>query len=127
MANDNPIMNGAEFAFTAVTTDTGATVGAAIQDISGYSNLSNMPEFKTYAEAMEYADTLNDKLGLTTLEAWRIVASTMRTNVPPPIAGDDPEWTPVLVVCDCEGPHFVGAQKSCRGLNGKNATGIYAN
>ena len=65
--------------------------------------------------------------GLTTLEAWRIVASTMRTNVPPPIAGDDPEWTPVLVVCDCEGPHFVGAQKSCRGLNGKNATGIYAN
>ena len=48
-------------------------------------------------------------------------------NVPAPIAGDDPEWTPVLVVCDCEGPHFVGAQKSCRGLNGKNATGIYAN
>ena len=32
-----------------------------------------------------------------------------------------------LVVCDCEHPHFVGAQKSCRGLNGKNATGIYAN
>ena len=127
MANDNPIMNGAAFAFPAVTTDTGATVGAAIQDITGYSTLSNMPEFKTYAEADTYATELNNKLGLTTLEAWRIVASTMRTNVPAPIAGDDPEWTPVLVVCDCEHPHFVGTQKSCRGLNGKNATGIYAN
>jgi hypothetical protein len=31
-----------------------------------------------------------------------------------------------LVVCDCEGPHFVGSQISCRGLNGENATGIYA-
>ena len=77
-ANDNPIINGADFAFVAVTTDTGATVGAAIQDISGYSTLSNMPEFKTYAEAREYAEELNTRLGLTTLEAWRIVASTMR-------------------------------------------------
>tara|TARA_R100001244_G_scaffold50338_1_gene44158 strand:- start:374 stop:697 length:324 start_codon:yes stop_codon:yes gene_type:complete len=31
-----------------------------------------------------------------------------------------------LVVCDCEHPHFVGAQKSCRGLNGVGATGIFA-
>ena len=31
-----------------------------------------------------------------------------------------------LVVCDCEHPHFVGTQKSCRGLNGVDATGIYA-
>ena len=73
-ANDNPIINGADFAFVAVTTDTGAPVGAAIQDISGYSNLSNMPEFKTYAEADTSASELNKKLGLTTLEAWKIVA-----------------------------------------------------
>ena len=77
-ANDNPIINGADFAFVAVTTDTGATVGAAIKGERGYSRLSNMPEFKTYAEAREYAEELNTRLGLTTLEAWRIVASTMR-------------------------------------------------
>ena len=77
-ANDNPIINGADFAFTAVTTDTGATVGAAIQDISGYSILSNMPEFKTMNDAMDYADELNNKLGLSNLEAWKITASTMR-------------------------------------------------
>ena len=77
-ANDNPIMNGAEFAFTAVTTNNGATVGAAIQNISGYSILSNMPEFKTMNDAMDYADELNNKLGLSNLEAWKITASTMR-------------------------------------------------
>ena len=67
-----------DYAFTAVTTETGVTVGAAIQNISGYSNLSNMPEFKTYAQADIYANGLNSELGLTKLEAWKIVASTMR-------------------------------------------------
>ena len=42
--------------------------------------------------------------------------------VPPPIPGDKPEL--VLAVCDCEGPHYVGEQKSCRGLNGIGAFGI---
>ena len=52
----------------------------------------------------------------------------LNQQVPPPIAGDEPEpISPVFVVCDCEHPHFVGAQKSCRGLNGKNATGMFAN
>jgi len=31
-----------------------------------------------------------------------------------------------FAVCDCESPHFLGSQISCRGLNGENATGIYA-
>ena len=78
MAKDNQFKKSTDFAFTAVTTETGATVSAAIQDISGYSNLSNMPEFKTYAEADSYATELNSKLGLSSLEAWKIVASTMR-------------------------------------------------
>jgi len=69
---------GMDFAFTAVTTDTGSTVGAAVKGERGYSRLSNMPEFTTYDQAQEYADELNTKLGLTTLEAWKIVASTMR-------------------------------------------------
>jgi hypothetical protein len=51
----------------------------------------------------------------------------VRPIVPAPIAGDAPEISRVFVVCDCEHPHFVGAQKSCRGLDGKNATGIFAN
>ena len=45
-----------EFAFTAVTTETGATIGAAIKGERGYSRLSNMPEFKTMNDAMDYAD-----------------------------------------------------------------------
>ena len=67
-----------EFAFTAVTTETGATIGAAIKGERGYSRLSNMPEFKTMNDAMDYADELNNKLGLSNLEAWTITASTMR-------------------------------------------------
>ena len=67
-----------EFAFTAVTTETGATIGAAIKGERGYSRLSNMPEFKTMNDAMDYADELNNKLGLSNLEAWKITASTMR-------------------------------------------------
>ena len=67
-----------EFAFTAVTTETGATIGAAIKGERGYSKLSNMPEFKTIEAAMNYADELNNKLGLSNLEAWKITASTMR-------------------------------------------------
>jgi hypothetical protein len=45
--------------------------------------------------------------------------------VPPPIPGDEPEEL-IRAICDCEGPHYVGAQKSCRGLNGIGATGIFA-
>jgi len=69
-----------EFAFTAVTTETGATVGAAVKDEPGYCKLSNMPEFETYQEAQDYADELNAKLRLTTLDAWKIVASSMRNQ-----------------------------------------------
>ena len=64
--------------YVAVITDAGASIGIAKQDIRGYFTLDNMPEFKTYDQAMEYADTLNSKLGLSSLEAWKIVASTMR-------------------------------------------------
>ena len=64
--------------YVAVITENGASIGIAKQGVKGYFTLDNMPEFKTYAEAMDYADTLNAKLGLSSLEAWKIVASTMR-------------------------------------------------
>ena len=65
-------------AFTAIITDTGATVGMATQDVPGYYLLDNMPEFKTYAEADAVADEFNAKMGLSKLDAFKIVASTMR-------------------------------------------------
>jgi hypothetical protein len=77
---DTSVRGELEFAFTAVTTETGATVGAAVKDEPGYSKLSNMPEFGTYQEAQDYADELNAKLRLTTLDAWKIVASSMRNQ-----------------------------------------------
>lgn len=64
--------------YVAVITDNGASIGIAQKGVKGYFTLDNMPEFETYAKAMDYADTLNDKLGLSSLEAWKIVASTMR-------------------------------------------------
>ena len=64
--------------YVAVITDNGASIGIAKQDIPGYFTLDNMPEFKTYADAMEHAETLNSKLGLSSLEAWKIAASSMR-------------------------------------------------
>ena len=76
--NERPVYMDMTFAFTAVIGAAGSTIGAAVENVRGYSKLSNMPEFATYAQAQDYADELNAKLGLTTLEAWKIVASTMR-------------------------------------------------
>ena len=39
---------------------------------------------------------------------------------------DFSEPEPERAICDCEGPHFIGAQISCRGLDGIGATGIFA-
>ena len=66
--------------YVAVITDNGASIGIAQQDIRGYFTLDNMPEFWTYREAQEYAEELNTKLGVTPLEAWQIVASSMRAS-----------------------------------------------
>tara|TARA_R110000765_G_scaffold55185_2_gene109617 strand:+ start:128 stop:388 length:261 start_codon:yes stop_codon:yes gene_type:complete len=72
--------NNNEFAFVAIITETGASVGVAYQDTAGHFTMSNMPSFKVYADAMDYADTLNTKLGLSSLEAWKITASSMRAS-----------------------------------------------
>ena len=69
-----------EFAFTAIITETGSSIGIAYQDTAGHYTMSNVPTFDTYSEAQDYADTMNIKLGLTTLEAWKIVASSMKAS-----------------------------------------------
>ena len=65
-------------AFTAVTTETGVTVGMATENIRGYYLLDNMPEFKTYAEADAVAEEFNATMGLSKLDAFKIVPSTIR-------------------------------------------------
>ena len=69
-----------QFAFTAIITDTGAGIGVAYQDMAGHFTTSNTPTFKAYPEAQDYADTLNTKLGLSSLEAWKIIASSMKAS-----------------------------------------------
>ena len=69
-----------EFAFTAIITDTGSTIGIAYQDMAGHYTMDNVPTFKAYSEAQDYADTMNIKLGLSSLEAWKIIASSMRAS-----------------------------------------------
>ena len=64
--------------YVAVITETGASIGIAKQGVKGYFTLDNMPEFKTYNEAMDHADALNSSGGISSLDAWKIVASTMR-------------------------------------------------
>ena len=64
--------------YVAVNTETGASIGIAKQGVKGYFPLDNMPEFKTYNEAMDHADALNSSGGISSLDAWKIVASTMR-------------------------------------------------
>ena len=67
-----------EFAFTAITTETGASLAIATKGERGYSIMLEVPSFPSYSEADDYANELNAKLGLSTLDAWKIVASSMR-------------------------------------------------
>ena len=67
-----------DYAFTAISTETGASIGVAFLGESGYLPVANMPEFTAYTDAQDYADKLNADNGLTGLEAWKIVASSMR-------------------------------------------------
>ena len=69
-----------EFAYTAIITETGSSIGIAYQDTAGHYTMDNMPTFGTYSEAQDYADILNNKLGLSSLDAWKIIASSMKAS-----------------------------------------------
>lgn len=64
-------------AFTAVITDEGYIIGRADYGKTGYTPLKVAP-YKSFEEAKAAANKLNKDLGLTPLEAWHIVADTMR-------------------------------------------------
>ena len=69
-----------EFAYTAIITETGSSIGIAYQDMAGHYTMDNMPTFQAYSEAQDYADILNNKLGLSSLDAWKIIASSMKAS-----------------------------------------------
>jgi hypothetical protein len=55
-------------------------IGRADFGTVGYTPCKNRV-FETHQEAKEFADELNQDLGLTKLEAWLIVSDTMRCGV----------------------------------------------
>ena len=67
-----------QFAFTAISTEAGASIGVAYRNQRGHYLLEDQPTFDSYPKAQEHADAMNVKLGLTGLEAWQIIASSMR-------------------------------------------------
>lgn len=73
---------GRPFAYTAVVTGDGTRdayiVGRADQHVAGHTPCPEYGEFNNYAAAKARADALNHALGLTPIEAWKIVATTMR-------------------------------------------------
>lgn len=66
------------YAFTAILTETGSSIGIAFSGEAGHLAVANMPEFTVYSDAQDYADKLNLENGLNNLEAWKIIASSMR-------------------------------------------------
>ncbi len=70
------------FAFTAIVTGDGTTdafiIGRADEHVPGYTPCPEYGEFKSYDAAKAQADTLNRAVGLSPVDAWTIVASTMR-------------------------------------------------
>lgn len=68
-------------AFTAVLVREGFGVGVAAEDEAGYWPLPDHGTFKTWDGAQAEADRLNEGLGLTKVQAWHIVASSMNRGV----------------------------------------------
>jgi hypothetical protein len=68
-----------QYAYTAVVDHAhrGYTIGRADAGTRGYTPMWHMGNFPTYADAMAKADELNAQLGLSKLDALKIVAGTM--------------------------------------------------
>ena len=67
-----------DIAYVSVTTDSGFAIGLAHRGVRGYTPLPALPTFASLEEAEAYVKSLNHTaFGLTSLDAWKIVASTM--------------------------------------------------
>lgn len=69
-----------KWAWTAVVTGAGCSIGVADQDVAGYSPLRETLLFPTWDEAQAEADRRNERMGLTRHEAELIVISSMRAQ-----------------------------------------------
>lgn len=72
-------------AFVAVIDSRGFQLGVAIKGRHGYQRYRNSPSFDSFEDAQKEADARNEKLGLTPAEAYEIVISSMREDIPDPI------------------------------------------
>jgi len=66
-----------KFAYTAIVTSSGYTLGRADYGTKGYSPVKGR-SFKTWDEAKAAAKEMNDKEGISEREALEIVFNTMR-------------------------------------------------
>lgn len=66
------------YAFVVVPSADQFVLGVAVENENGYSPL-NGKTFASYADAREWAESLNRHIGLTDVEATRIICSTMRS------------------------------------------------
>lgn len=77
----NPIKAGKKVAYTAVIEDGKYKLGIAAEGEAGYYRIDDTSDagapFETHAEAVACAETYNERLGLTKLEASRIVLSSI--------------------------------------------------
>ena len=65
------------FAFTAVITGKGYSIGRADEGVRGYTPKPEFGTFEKWDDAVAVARARNVDLGLTDREAFQIVASTM--------------------------------------------------
>lgn len=66
-------------AFTATVTERGFGIGQADEGIPGYTPVEGT--FPTYEAAQAKAESMNIELGLSKMDSWEIVASTMQKPV----------------------------------------------
>jgi hypothetical protein len=68
-----------DIAYVSVIADNGFAIGLARQGVRGYTPLPTHGTFTSSDAAEAYVKSLNaTELGLKSLEAWKIVASTIR-------------------------------------------------
>ncbi len=64
-------------AFTAIVDSTGYSVGLAERDVADYSPCPHFGKFPSWDAAKRKADAENKALGLSAVDAFEIVASSM--------------------------------------------------
>ena len=75
-------MSARKIAFTAIVDSRGFSIGLAERDVAGYTPMPKFGQFESYEAARRTADQENRELGLSPIEAFEIVASSMWSKQP---------------------------------------------